>query len=76
MKLWLVVITDKDLRGEPDVGMAIVEGNRLAADARREELEEQCRSAGRGCCVGRVREIERSRAYRATALLRTSCRTP
>lgn len=75
MKLWLIVIQDKSLYGEPDVGLAFVEGNELAAIARRKELEKECIAAGRGRCVGRHREIERGKAYRATALLRTPCPT-
>lgn len=74
MQLWLIVIQDKDLADEPDIGVCIVEGNRMAADNKRREMEKACRQAGRCRCVGRVREIERSKAYRATALLRTPCR--
>lgn len=71
MKLWLVVIQDKDLPGEPDIGMAIVEGNRLAADNVRDQMERDCTKAGRARCVGRVREIERGKHYKARALVRT-----
>jgi hypothetical protein len=71
MKLWLVVIKDKELYGEPDIGVSIVEGNELAAKNKRDEMQAACANAGRGRCVGRYREIERSKAYRATALLRT-----
>ena len=72
MKLWLIVIKDKELAGEPDIGLSVVEGNLEAAEAKRDELEAKCIRAGRGRCVGRVREIERGKDYRATALLRTS----
>lgn len=71
MKLWLIVVKDKDLCDEPDVGIAIVEGNEGAAKAKVDEMQRLCIAAGRGRCVGRYREIERSKAYRATALLRT-----
>ncbi len=72
MKLWLVVVQDKALEGEPDVGIAVVEGNRLAAEHVCSDMEDACNRAGRARCVGRVREVERGRQYRATALVRTS----
>lgn len=72
MKLFLVVIQDKELDGEPDIGLAICEGNELAARALVQEMEESCRKNGRFRCVGRYREIERWKQYRATALVRTS----
>lgn len=75
MKLWLIIIKDKELNGEPDVGIAIIEGNARAAAMRRDEIQAECINAGRGRCVVRYREIERGKAYRATALLRTSCST-
>ena len=75
MKLWLVVIKDKELCGEPDVGVAIIEGNEGAAVAKRDEMQKLCIEAGKGRCVGRYLEIERGKAYRATALLRTPCPT-
>ena len=71
MKLYLIVIMDKELAGEPDIGMAIVEGNALAARRVAREMEAACIAAGRCRCVGRWREIERGKHYRATALLRT-----
>lgn len=71
MKLWMIIIKDKDLAGEPDVGVAVIEGNESAARLRREEMERSCIEAGRARCVGRVKEIDRGRAYRATALMRT-----
>lgn len=73
MKLWLIVIKDKDLYGEPDVGVAVIEGNELAAKAKVDEMQLACINAGRCRCVGRYREIERGKSYRATALLRTPC---
>lgn len=75
MKLWLVVIKDKDLPGEPDIGMAVIEGNELAAQAKLDEMQRACIAAGKGRCVVRYREIERGKSYRATALLRTPCPT-
>lgn len=72
MKLWLVVIKDKALAGEPDIGATVIEGNRLAADNARDDMERACIAAGRARCVGRVREIERGKHYRLAALLRTA----
>lgn len=71
MKLWLVVVKDKAAPGEPDIGFAIIEGNELAALAKRNEMEAACIKAGRARCVARLREIERGKSYRALALLRT-----
>lgn len=71
MKLWLVVVKDKELAGEPDIGVAVIEGNELAAKAKVEEMECACIQAGRGRCIARHREIERGKSYRASALLRT-----
>ena len=75
MKLWLVVIKDKELYGEPDIGVSIIEGNCMAAHAKAKEMEDACIAAGRGRCVSRVKEIERGKSYKATALLRTPCRS-
>lgn len=72
MKLYLVVIQDKDLPGEPDIGMTIIEGNQLAADNARDQMERECAKAGRARCVGRVREVERGKHYKARAMIRTS----
>lgn len=71
MKLWLVVIKDKELPGEPDIGMAIVEGTESAAVLVGDEMVRACTVAGRARCVGRVREIERGKHYKARALVRT-----
>jgi hypothetical protein len=71
VKLWLVVLQDKDLEGEPDVGCAFVEGNELAAKEVMRSMERDYRNAKRCRCVGRYREIERSKPYRAAALMRT-----
>jgi hypothetical protein len=75
MKLWLVVIKDKELHGEPDIGVAFVEGNELAAKNKADEMQLACINAGKARCVGRYREIERGKSYRSTALLRTPCPT-
>lgn len=72
MKLWLVVVKDKEAAGEADIGIALIEGNELAARAKGIEMERACIEAGRCRCVSRYREIERGKSYRATALLRTA----
>jgi len=69
VKLWLVVVADKELLGEPDIGMAVVEGNQEAAIGVLREMKQKCADAGRHRCVGRVREIERSKHYRVLALV-------
>jgi len=71
VKLWLVVVKDKELAGEPDIGMAVVEGNEMAAKNVAKQMEEACLAMKRCRCVSRVREIERGKQYRATALIRT-----
>jgi hypothetical protein len=71
VKLWLVVVMDKDQAGEPDVGMSVVEGNEKAAHAVMRLMEDAYRAAKKCRCVGRYREIERSKQYRAAALIRT-----
>lgn len=69
--LWLVVLKDKELRDEPDVGICLVEGTEDdAADAGR-AMAHAAAEAGRGRCVPRWQRIDRGHLYRATALLRT-----
>lgn len=70
MKLWIVVVKDKELEGEPDIGVAFVEGNELAAKAKADELERACIEAGKARCVARYREVVRGKSYRASALIR------
>ena len=71
MQLWLVVVQDKELEGEPDIGMAFIEGNELAAQSAVRDFERTCIEAGRCRCVGRYREVLRGKQYRATALVKT-----
>lgn len=80
MRLWLVTIQDKELRGEPDVGMIIVDTNE--DDARSLGRTAVCKLAeiGRSRCVASVREIKTGFAYRTSALIRapdrSSCARP
>jgi hypothetical protein len=71
MKLWLVTVIDKELAGEPHIGVVIVEGNVAAAVRAVEDLERACMDGGRRRCVGSYREIIRGKQYRAKALIRT-----
>ncbi len=72
MQIWLVVLQDKDLAGEPDVGLVFIEGNELAAQRAVKDIEEAARTDGRCRCVGRYREVLRGKQYRATALVKTN----
>lgn len=72
MQLWLIVLQDKDLAGEPDTGMVFIEGNELAAQRAVADIERAARDAGSCRCVGRYREVERGKQYRATALVKTN----
>lgn len=68
--IWLVVVQDKDMYGEPDVGMAIVEGDvQLAIDVGH-DMEDELRATGRCRCVHYVKAIEPGKHYRIDALIR------
>lgn len=69
--IYLVTVQDKDLYGEPDVALALVEANdeetaRFAADGVISELAYK----GRCRCVPHVRAIDLGRFYRLGALVR------
>lgn len=68
--VYLVIITDKSMAGEPDVGMAVVEASseEMAITIADNQLEALA-SAGRCRCVVRVRPIEPGYFYRPTFLL-------
>jgi hypothetical protein len=71
-KLWLVVIKDKELYGEPDVGVGLIEAdNESAADNAGARMLEALAVRGRCRCVARKVEIEPGRFYRSTAWFRT-----
>lgn len=63
MKLWIIVIKDKDLPDEPDVAFAIIEGNAGAAEICRRELVEKLTADQPHRYRGRVSELERGRLY-------------
>lgn len=75
--VWLVVLQDKDMAGEPDVGMAIVADEDVYMGEKRAEsvghnMEGEMRAVGRCRCVAYVRPIEADRMYRLGAILRTT----
>lgn len=73
MKLWLVVIKDKELAGEPDVGVGMFETDDVSeVESATCAVLEALASRGRGRCVARRIEIERSKFYRATMWFRTA----
>jgi len=66
-KLWLVVIKDKELYGEPDVGVGIIESDDTSVvDAAGAKMLEALVARGRCRCTARRIEIERGRFYRAS----------
>ena len=71
-KLWLVVIKDKELAGEPDVGVGVVDGTLTDATTAGATMLEALAERGRGRCVARATEIEVGRFYRATMWFRTA----
>ena len=76
MKTFLVTIHDKDLHGEPDIALAVVDAEsesaaRAAADSALVELIR----AGRCRCVASAREIDRGRFYRLGAVVRAGARS-
>ncbi len=68
--IWLVVVQDKELAGEPDVGMAVVCGDAELASGVGRDMEDELRIAGRCRCVHHVRVIEPGKHYRVDALIR------
>lgn len=72
MKLWLIVIQDKSISGEPDVGMAFHDGSGDEANALASEMEAAMTAFGRSRCVSRVRSVETGRQYRVGSLVQVS----
>lgn len=68
---WLVIVCNKDLSGEPDVGLALSLGSSDDAETLGQQMVDQLAAAGHGRCAYRVRELEVGRGYRASALLAT-----
>lgn len=69
--LYLVVLQDKSLYGEPDVGLGIYDGDEAGAHALGCEMEAAMAMLDRCRCVHRVREVVPGRMYRASAMMRT-----
>jgi hypothetical protein len=74
-QLWFVVLQDKELRGEPDVGICLVEGTEEDAAAAGRDMSRAAATAGRARCVSRWREVDPGCMYRATTLLCTPSRS-
>jgi hypothetical protein len=68
--LFLVMIKDKNLPGEPDIALAVVEvTDEEAANLAAEPTLELLAQAGRARCVSRARGIEPGKFYRLGALI-------
>lgn len=69
--IFLVMIQDKDLYGEPDVALAVVDAadDEEALRAARPTIE-QLADAGRGRCVPHARQLEVGKFYRLGAVVR------
>lgn len=73
MPTYLVTIHDKELRGEPDIALAVVEASDvLAASHHAYPTLDALSIRGRCRCVARVKEIEPGHFYRLGALVRGS----
>ena len=71
MSLYLVTIQDKDLYGEPDVAIAVVDvADEAAALAAAWPTCLELADRGRGRCVPHARAIEPGKFYRLGALVR------
>lgn len=77
-KLWVVIIKDKQMLNEPDIGVCFVEGDdEEPAKAASMAMLAQLANAGRARCVARYVEVQRGQWYRSTMLLNTPWnRTP
>ena len=69
MKLYLIIVQDKDLSDEPDIGFTVVEGNELAAQSVMKELERKYLETGHVHCIARYQEILRGHEYKASMLI-------
>ncbi len=72
VKIWLVSLHDKDIPGEPDIGMAFHVGTEEEAASLGREMEAAMHVFGRCRCVSQVKSVETGRQYRMGALIRTS----
>ena len=69
--IYLVTIQDKNLFGEPDVALAVVDApDEEAAYAAVRPTIEQLADKGRGRCVPHARVVELGKFYRLGALVR------
>lgn len=69
--IYLVMIQDKNLYGEPDVALAVVDvsDEETAYEAAGPTID-QLANAGRGRCVPHARVVELGKFYRLGALVR------
>jgi hypothetical protein len=69
--MFLVTIHDKELYGEPDIALAVVEAPSEGAALRRADpIIEDLIEKGRCRCVAMVRQLDPGRFYRLGAVIR------
>lgn len=67
--IWLVLVKNKELPGEPDTWFALHTGTEAEAEILGVEMEDALAAVGQGRCVSRVRPIEPGRQYRMAAVM-------
>lgn len=67
--IWLVLVKNKELHGEPDTWFAVHTGTELEAKQLGIQMEEALAAVGHGRCVSRVHPIEPGRQYRMAAVM-------
>lgn len=68
--IFLVTVHDKELDGEPDVGLCIVVGDEELASRAGRAMEAELSAVGRGRCVASWRKIEPGFCYRIGSLIK------
>ena len=69
---WFVTVCNKELPGEPDVGLAVSLGSAADAEALGQMMADKLAVAGHGRCTYRKRELEVNCPYRASTLIATA----
>lgn len=67
--IWLVLVKNKELQGEPDVWFAVHTGTEDEAKALGIEMENSLISIGNCRCVSRVRPMVPGKPYRVGAVM-------
>jgi hypothetical protein len=67
--IWIVLVKNKELYGEPDVWFALHTGTEEEAKALGRDMEAALIAVGNGRCVSRVRPMEPGRSYRVAAVM-------